>query len=105
MKIFHGVDLLPTPAGAGPLLNASYTDNAVDYFLVAGVRVDAPLLGPGDGVVLVASALGLPSLGPPEAATVFPAAGPPGADWSHRNLLRKAADNGVLAQVLAWLTP
>jgi pimeloyl-ACP methyl ester carboxylesterase len=105
-EYFPGLlDLLPTPSGAGPLLNAVYGDNAVDYFLIAGVRLDLPLLGLGDGVVLVASALGLPSLALSEAATVFPPSGPPGADWSHRNLLKKAADNGVLAQVLVWLGP
>ena len=105
---FPGVrDISVGSDGVPARLNAAYVDDpAVRYFLVAGASNDSalsPLIpGEDDGLVSVASALGVPVLNPPEQGLVFPPAGRPGFVYTHSNLHAEAVPNGIRDQLLAW---
>ena len=100
-------DIADGAEGVPARLNAAYVDDPeIRYFLVAGASNDSalsPLIpGDDDGLVSVASALGVPVLNPPEQGLVFPPAGEPGFVYNHSNLHAEAVPNGIRDQILAW---
>jgi hypothetical protein len=102
-------DLSGEPGGFVASLNAGFVnDPAIRYFLVAGSAAGQPLslLIPGDddGLVSVASALGVPGLAPPEAALVFLPSGRSGFTYTHSKLHSEAVRNGVRDQLAAWIS-